>query len=229
MKKCLALLLCAAMLISPALAVKVKPQDLSQVEVTFESSVDPELTHQQGLGVPSDWARDEVEAAVAAGLVPELTGNPGYQDAITREQFAELALKLVMMTSPGRDLGYTPAFDDCDNDNVVLAAAMGIVTGVGNNKFDPKTTTNREQIATMLCRAIQYIEEATGETYLGAPADLGQFSDRAEISNWAAEGVGLLAANGIMKGTSDTTASPGDPCTVEQSILLVYRFYTKTI
>ena len=85
MKKCLALLLCALMLISPALAVKVKPQDLSQVEVTFDPSVDPALTHGQGAGAPSDWAKAEVEAAVAAELVPELTDDPGYQDPITRE------------------------------------------------------------------------------------------------------------------------------------------------
>ena len=226
MKKCLALLLCALMLISPALAVKIKPQDLSQVEVTFDPSVDPALTQQLGSwGAPSDWAKAEVAAAVAADLVPVLTGNPSYQDAITREQFAELAFNLVLMTTPGRNFGYTPPFDDCDNHDVVLAAALGIVNGVGNNKFDPKTTTNREQIATMLCRAVRYIEGATRETYLSAPADLGQFSDRSEISSWAAEGVGLLAANGIMKGTSDTTASPGNPCTVEQAILLVYRLY----
>ena len=180
-------------------------------------------------GEPSDWAKSEVELAMEAGLVPALTGNPGYQDAITREQFAELAANLVEKTAPMVIPGDAPAFDDCDNPRVIKAASLGIVTGVGDNKFDPKTTTNREQIATMLCRAIQYIGGTWGKNYLETPANLGQFADQADISSWAAEGVGLLAANGIMKGTSDTEASPKAPGTVEQSILLVYRFYTKTI
>lgn len=34
---------------------------------------------------PSNWAKAEVAAAQAAGLIPTLTGSPAYTDAITRE------------------------------------------------------------------------------------------------------------------------------------------------
>ena len=63
-----------------------------------------------------------------------------------------------------------------------------------------------------------------------APAapDLTRFTDRDEVSSWALDGVGLLAANGIMNGTGATTLSPKNPCTIEQSILLIYRLYVKT-
>ena len=60
----LALALAAALLLSiPTLAWKAEPQDLTDVEVTFDESVDPAKNGNQ----PSAWAKPEVEAALAAG------------------------------------------------------------------------------------------------------------------------------------------------------------------
>lgn len=175
----------------------------------------------------SDWAKAELDAAKAAGLIPVLTDNPGYQDAITREQFAELVTRF----ASGFSGVMTPdaSFTDCDNFSVLWAATVGIVNGVGDGKFAPKQTANREQIATMLHRAINHIKVAqlTNCNPIPLSGSIENYADKAEVSDWAAEGVGALAANGIMKGTSDTTLSPKNPCTVEQCIILIYRLYTK--
>ena len=58
-----------------------------------------------------------------------------------------------------------------------------------------------------------------------AASDISKFTDKDKVSGWAKESVGTLAANGIMSGTSATTLSPKDSCTVEQSIMLLYRVY----
>ena len=163
-----------------------------------------------------------ISAAQAAGLIPELTDDPGYRDAITREQFAELVVNFVekcgVTIAPGSE-----TFTDCDNPDVLLAASAGIVYGVGNGKFAPNTTINREQIAVMLYRTIQYIEKQSGKNPLTKAGSLDGYTDQNMLSSWAVEGVGVLAANGIMKGTSDTMLSPKNPCTVEQCIMLVHR------
>lgn len=176
---------------------------------------------------PSDWAEDEVESARRVGLVPNLTGGPSYQDTITREQFAELVIQLLRtidheITDSHTDL---TMFDDCQNHIVALAAAVGIVSGVGDNKFAPEQTTNREQIAAMIARAIGVIETAKSVDLTPAPASIEAFTDMSQVSGWAVEGMGTLAANGIMNGTSTTALSPQSSCTVEQSICLVYRVY----
>ena len=88
------------------------------------------------------------------------------------------------------------------------AYAAGIVSGIGDQQFAPDQTTNREQIATMIYRAVTYIEQQSGKTFAEKNADLSAYTDRDSVSDWAAEGVGVLASNGIMKGTSDTTLSP---------------------
>ena len=173
----------------------------------------------------SSWAADEIDAALAAGLVPTLTGNPGYRDAITREQFAELVVQAVTVICGAPEMAPADTFTDTNNPAILQAYQAGIVDGVGDNKFNPKQITNREQIATMITRAVAYIKAETGTDLAPVAGDLSKYTDKAQVSGWAVDGVGLLASNGIMKGTSDTTLSPKASCTVEQSILFVFRMY----
>ena len=145
--------------------------------------------------------------------------------AITREQFAELAVAMVSAVCGKPELNGEKTFTDCSNPDVLLAAELGIVSGVGEGKFAPKSTTNREQIATMVNNAINYINEQKDIDLTPAASDISKFADKDKVSGWAKESVGTLAANGIMSGTSATTLSPKDSCTVEQSIMLLYRVY----
>ena len=214
MKKLFCILLALYLFCVPASALK------GQV-------VDPnELPYIPSEGGPSSWAVSEIEQAAAAGLIPQLTGTPGYQDTITREQFAELAVQAVtVMLDAELDAAADTTFTDCQNPAVLQAYQAGIVSGVGERAFDPNTATNREQIAAMIARAISYVGGQTGVNIAPAAANVDGFVDKGEVSDWAVDSVGLLAANGIMSGTSDTTLSPKDPCTVEQSVLLLYRVY----
>jgi hypothetical protein len=176
---------------------------------------------------PSTWAADEVAKASAAGLIPDLSGTPSYQDSITRKQFAELIVNFVEKVA-GKTI--TPeaetTFTDETSIAVRKAAAAKIVNGVGDNKFAPNTKTDREQIASMIYRAITYIKKITGNDLAPKPGSYEEFTDKDTVSYWAIESVSVLAGNGIMNGVSATKLSPQAPCTIEQSILLVYRAYT---
>lgn len=211
--------LAAAVLILPAFAWKVDKQDMTQVEVEVE----------QGVTIgPSDWAKSEVAKAAEAGLIPQFTGNPSYQDQITREQFAQLAVQLVEVIQK-EELPAAPEGTFFDSNSLAIrkASQAGIVTGTGGDKFAPTLTTNREQIATMLYRAVGTIETATGTDLAPKAGSIAGYTDRSSVSLWATEGVGALAANGIMKGTSSVTLSPQDSCSVEQAILLSWRIYSQ--
>lgn len=218
-KKTFALVLCAALLCGNAFALKVTELDNEEVFA-------PEIIEAEKM---SDWAADELALARGAGLVTEHTGSYFTHD-ITRFQFAELTANLAEKVT-GKTIAPASAstFTDCAEEAVLKAYAAGIINGVGEGKFDPDATTNREQIATMIARAVKYIEAETGKSYAPAAPSIEKFSDKGEVSAWAADGMGLLAANGIMNGVSATQLGPKNPCTIEQSVLLVYRFYTKTL
>lgn len=223
MKNKIAVLLSLVFVLStccvPAMAIKnvtqYEPEDILSEEQIEREQV-------------SDWAKEEFDIANFLGLVPPLTDQPAFTGNITREQFAELIVNMVeKVLGKSLDVASSNTFTDSSNTAVLKAYEAGIITGVGEGKFAPKNTTNREQIATMIYRATQYLAEQTGENLTPNAGSIEGFTDKASISNWAAEGVGKLAANDIMKGTSATIASPKNACTVEQSILLIYRVYQK--
>ena len=178
------------------------------------------------INAPHEWAEAEVALAREAGLITEHTDNC-FKEDITRFQFAELAVNLAEKAT-GKEITPAPAdtFTDCTETAVLKAYAAGIVNGVGNGTFAPDQTTNREQIAAMLYRAVQYIERNGGKGLAIKTSDISKYTDNAQVSSWAKEAVGTLAANGVMKGTSGTTLSPQASCTVEQSVILVYRLYS---
>mgnify|MGYP002647557698 CR=1 FL=1 len=207
-----------------AMAWEAHKQDLTQVDVVIDEGV--ELSEN----VPSDWAKSEIDLAVDAGLVPNLTGSPKYQDTINREQFAELVSNMLeKVLNTQIESAPTGTFTDTTNIAVLKAYKYGVVNGVGDNLFAPTDTTNREQIAAMVFRATEVIKENTGKDLTPAMGSIEKFADKSDISDWAVQSVGELAENGIMNGTSDSTASPKDSCTVEQSILLIYRVYNSAI
>ena len=70
------------------------------------------------------------------------------------------------------------------------------------------------------------VKTATGVDLAPKAGSIEDYNDRASVSLWAADGVGALAANGIMKGNG-SALSPQEPCSVEQAILLAWRLYAQ--
>lgn len=191
---------------------------------TYAANYTPTETELAAFAAPSDWAKAEVEAAETAGLIPDLNGNPGWQDNTTRLQFAQLAVRLAESVT-GETLPAAPAstFTDCAELDVRKAYAAGIVNGTSVTTFSPDSKLTREQLATMLWRAADYIQQQTGEQVLTAGGSLTGYADADRVSDYAEEAVATLANYGIMKGTSATALSPQQNCSVEQSVLLAYR------
>ena len=168
---------------------------------------------------PSSWAQEQVNAAIAAELVPS---NMQYSYALstTRAEFAELAVILYeKLKGQITKSAYSEiTFSDTMNYNVRKAAAIGVVSGVGDNRFAPNDPLTREQAATMLSR----LANAIGKPLA---AQAATFSDMAQVSSWALEAVGQMQSTGIMGGVGENTFAPKNDYTREQSIMTLYRLY----
>lgn len=87
-------------------------------------------------------------------------GRFGTNDTVTREQFATILWRYV-----GRPSASSAAFaDDASisgwaKDAVSWARANAIISGVGNNRFDPKGSATRAQAAAILSRSLPVISD----------------------------------------------------------------------
>lgn len=164
----------------------------------------------------STWAETEVGAAIAAGLVPPAL-QAKYTQAITRAEYCALAV-LLYEKYMGEEITGRKTFDDTDDVNVEKLAAVGVVSGVGNNLFDPHEGLTREQAAAMLSR----LADAVGKPL---PKQTAKFFDYFGISEWARESVGQVQAAGIMGGVGDDLFAPKWAYTREQSIITMIRLW----
>jgi len=164
---------------------------------------------------PSSWAVEQVNAAVAANLVPHsLQSN--YTQAITRAEFCALAVTLyekIRGEIEGRKI-----FEDTNDINVEKMAAVGVVSGVGNNRFAPDNTVTREQAAVMLSRLAEAIGMRFSTVY-------HSFDDNSDISEWATLEVAQMWFTGIMSGVGNNTFLPKGNYTREQSIVTILRSF----
>ncbi len=97
-------------------------------------------------------------------------------------------------------------------DEVETVVSEGLMNGVGDNKFEPYGTASRAMIVTVLYRLA------------GSPAveTEAQFTDL--TADWYKDAVAWAVANGITKGTSETTFEPDKAVTRQELATFLYRF-----
>lgn len=199
------------------------------VPETFPDGNTPDTTSD----VPSAWAAEEIEAARSAGIIPEHLDHQ-YQQNITREEFCEIAAKLIesktgeTITDVMAQKGLTARnpFSDTQNDAVIAMNALGIVNGTGEGRFSPDEAISREQAATMLTRLAKVLN-------LSGPSSVNlTFADASAISDWAYYAIGFVSTcqdstNGtyVMGGTGQNQFSPAECYTREQAIASFLRLY----
>ena len=166
--------------------------------------------------IPSPWAEAGVKEAIAVGIVPQ-TMQSQYTKAATRAEFAALAVTLFEKVT-GSEITERQTFSDTTDVHVEKAAAIGIVSGLGANRFAPDDPLTREQAAVMLSRIALAVEKPL-------VVEAARFSDSQDISPWALESVGQMQASGIMNGVGDNRFEPESDYTKEQSIMTALRLY----
>jgi hypothetical protein len=183
----------------------------------------------------SDWAKTEIKKADEMGLIPDSLKGADLTKPITREEFAELAVKLYEKTKETTAVAASPnPFTDTNNPEILKAYKIGVTQGTSDTTFEPKVLINREQCAAMLYRALKAIAPRGNFSIEGVK----DFPDQKHISDWAVEAVKYMNRIGIIAGESNgnfmpkatTTAQQAQSygmATREQAIAMSYRSYER--
>ena len=171
---------------------------------------------------PSTWAAPEVNAAIAAGLVPqELQRN--YQREISRGSVAQMFINLIekasgmsiddFMAEKGVTVNES-AFTDTTDRAVLAANALGIIQGVGNNQFDPDGIFKRAHVAVIINRVARVLGvDTNGYTH--------SFTD--VQGHWADPELGWPVHAEIIEGVGNNRFDPEGNLTTEMVIMITYR------
>lgn len=168
-----------------------------------------------------DWARETLENAYDAGLLP-YSVDPyadDCTDVMARYQFANMAVNLYeAMGGSMDDAGEFSPFTDVERDYYVgCAYNLGIMNGTGETTFSPGDALTREQAAVVLARIYAKIHgDIPAVTAAG-------FADDGQISAWARDSVAFMADKGIVKGVGDNQFAPQKLLSIQEAVSMAYR------
>ncbi len=172
----------------------------------------------------SSWAAAELDKAAEYGLITQRIKN-NMSAKVTREEFAEIALKLYEKYTGKSALQGNTRFSDTSNPEILKAANLGLVTGVGDNRYAPAELVTREQMATILFRAMKVINPVGNYQTQGAAV----FADNDKVESWARDAVYYCYKVQIVKGVGKINGAdrfdPDGNATREQAVLVSLRAY----
>ena len=165
------------------------------------------------------WAKDQVNEAIASGLVAAGLGED-YRVNITRAQFAATTVKLyeAMSGEKAAPAAENP-FTDTSDPVILQAAELGFVYGITDDTFAPGSLVTREQAAAMLSRVY---------TKLGGEVPqvtATSFTDDGGISSYAKSSVAFMAEKGIVSGKGENRFDPGGSASVQEALSIALRMF----
>ena len=156
------------------------------------------------------WAKKEVED-LASRIVVNGTSEGLFSPnkAITRAEFAAIIVRGLGLKLENGAAGFTDvAADAWYSSAVKTAQAYGLIDGFEDGAFRPNAAITREQAMTIMAKAmtitglIEQLADRSSDDVLGG------FSDAAQVSGWAKNGVALSVQAGIVSGRSGNTLAP---------------------
>lgn len=171
------------------------------------------------------WAEDDIIMLANKHILQGVTPNLFAPNrTVTRAEFLTMlvrALGLSGVAGAGESQPFTDVYpEDWFVSVVKIAYQAGLVEGNTDSTLRPHEPLTREQMATMLIRAINF----TGmEQPAVNPDAMTTYSDASDIAEWASLSVMHILTLEIMNGMTETTFAPQVLATRAQSAVVLER------
>ncbi|OXM83014.1 S-layer homology domain-containing protein [Paenibacillus rigui] len=169
------------------------------------------------------WAKKQIEVMAAKGIISgttETAFNPGAN--ITRADF------MILLT---KTFGFTAAVRSNFNDvlptdyyyEAVGIAKLDLTNGQEDGTFNPDEPISRQDMMVLLSRAMKLAGKLDTQ---GSENDLAAFDDKANVADYAVQGVASLIKGGVVEGSGNMLNPMGNSTRAEAAVML-YRIYNK--
>lgn len=174
--------------------------------------------------VLTHWAKNDIELLTNKLIVNGMTASTFEPERdVTRAEFAALIVRSLGLSKIEADSSFSDVqASDWFTAEVNAAVAAGIVDGYPDGTFKPNNKINREELAAMVVRALQFAGVDTSLTAVERAQLLSGYSDSGSIV-WAHAEVAAAIDAGIVNGMTATTLAPRDDATRAQSTTMIDR------
>ncbi|MBE6911754.1 MAG: hypothetical protein E7473_04430 [Ruminococcaceae bacterium] len=165
------------------------------------------------------WAANAINALADAGIIKgtsETTYSPANN--ITRADFALLLVRAFEKTSDNTENFSDVSASDYFAKELAIARNTGLVGGIGDNKFAPRSFIKRCDMMLMVYRVLSESETFVGRAAPGTP----DYPDFDTVPEYAREAVSALIGAGLVNGKGDKIA-PNDFTTRAEVAVLLER------
>lgn len=175
--------------------------------------------------VATKWYKPYVDYAVTFGIFTGTSDTAFSPDTnMTRAQFVQVLANSSGVDTTNRNVN--SGFTDVPGGKwftaaVTWASKNGIVSGVGNNRFDPNANVTREQMCVMLVNYIEKYQKGA----LKSKTDKFTFADNAKISRWASDAVYKCAYAQLVSGVGNNKFDPKSNATRAQGATIFTNFH----
>ncbi|OOB79182.1 MAG: hypothetical protein BEN18_04600 [Epulopiscium sp. Nuni2H_MBin001] len=169
--------------------------------------------------ISTHWAQDSIEALTDVGILGGYgDGSFRPNNGITRAELSACIYKIFNLT-PGTAY---KSYNDVQSsfwyhEAISVVAGLGLINDYGNGMFYPDTLASREEVAYAIVQAYRLLEDNTNTKINFS------FADSSDISDWAAESVTALVAEGLLAGRPDGTLDPKGAITRAEMATLLDR------
>ncbi len=168
----------------------------------------------------SEWAVAELDKASDGNLIPWIFEKQDLTVNITRREFAYVAVKLYeKITNIKLVESKENPFTDTEDIEVLKAYNIGITKGTSETTFTPDALITREQMATMMTRALN---KAGIDTTVDL-SEVNKFADDAQMHDWGRDSIYYMSNIEIIKGVGNNTFNVEGNATREQALLISER------
>lgn len=167
------------------------------------------------------WAKDSIIWAYEKNLFSGTSADKFSPNAsMDRKMLVTVLHRLAGEPKSTIDMPFTDVKSGYYYEAVKWAYENEVVMGVSDDKFGPDQKITREQMATMLVRYEEKINQKT-------PANqksLDGFSDKNAVSRWATDAMEWAYGNGIITGKTPTTLAPKGNATRAEVATMLKRY-----
>lgn len=166
------------------------------------------------------WASEAIDALAAKGVIQgKAEGVFDPRSSITRAEFITLLMRALELPQAAAAAGFGDVSESAYYYNALASAkAYGIVTGTGDNRFEPNKQITREDTFVMTARALDALHQLDASSN----GDLSSFKDADAISSYAQASISALSAAGIVQGDA-TGIHPKSNLTRAEAAVMIYR------